>query len=629
MCGISGFNFSDSGKIQKMMERQKHRGPDDSGFFCTPNWSLGHNRLSIIDLSSAGHQPMFSADQRFVIVYNGELYNFQELRQDLKERGYQFRSQTDTEVIIYSYQEWGEDCLRRFNGMFSFAILDTQTQELFAARDRVGIKPFYYYQHQGHFIFASEVKAILVHDGLDTPLNWEALNIYFRLLYIPSPLTAWQNIYKLPPAHYLRVSANGKMSIAPYWRLNLGTETGSRQEHQEKIRQVFRQAVNRNLVSDRPLGVFLSGGIDSTAITGVVSEMSDKVNTFSVGFESSEESEKYNLDFLLARKTAEHFHTCHHEFVITAAEVQSNLEKASYHLDEPISNHIQAVNLLLAQHTTEQVKVVLGGDGGDELFGGYERYYYNLWADRLHKMPAGLRNNFLSRKIFTSMGMDSWLEKINLPPGVERYFAFFAQKEDQVARFLRPEINRPGQAVSWFEKRFFPSVATDNFTQQFMATDLQSWLPDESLVRSDKMSMAAGLEQRVPFLDNELIDLAFQIPVEEKVGKKSWPMMRRRGVGYQGKVIMREALRSYLPEAVLNQPKWGWFSPAAKWLRGPLKGFAAEVLSPGYCHETNEYFDFRAIQDILGDHQTKHRYGLNTIWSLMTFQLWLKNYLRK
>ncbi|OGF27373.1 asparagine synthase (glutamine-hydrolyzing) [Candidatus Falkowbacteria bacterium RIFOXYA2_FULL_47_9] len=627
MCSINGFNFQDEGLIKRMNEITKHRGPDDSGVFLSSRWSLGHNRLSIIDLSSTGHQPMLSADKKFAIIFNGEIYNFLEIKKELEALGYKFKSKTDTEVILYAYQEWGSACLQKFNGMFALAILNTETEELFFARDRVGIKPLYYYHKDKKVIFSSEAKAILEHK-IDAPLDYEALNIYFRLLYVPSPLTIWQNIYKLPPASYAVVNKTGDIKITKYWQFNDSSLLSDKEQIKEEISRLLHDSVKKQLMSDRPVGVFLSGGIDSTIITGIMSRLSDKVNTFSVGFEDTEEAAKYNNDFLIARRTAAHFNTSHHEYILSAQDVLANLPAAIYHMDEPISNHIQAVNLLLARQTTEIAKVVLGGDGGDELFGGYERYYYSALIDRFNRLPRVLRKSAAAKLFFSAAGKSGWYEKINTAPGVARYLSFFSQKERIISSFLSDEVSRPEVLPEFLSKQYFSEVDEADFTRQFMRTDIMSWLPDESLARSDKMSMAAGLEQRVPFLDHRLVELADRIPVRYKIGRKG-AMFGSIGKHYEGKIILREAMREYLPYFVLSQPKWGWFSPAAKWLRGPLQPLMREALSPAFCAGTKDMFNFAALQKMLDDHISKKQYALNTLWSAMTFQLWYRQFMNK
>jgi len=371
------------------------------------------------------------------------------------------------------------------------------------------------------------------------------------------------------------------------------------------------------MVSDRPIGVFLSGGIDSTIITGIMSELSDKVSTFSIGFESTEEEDKYNNDFLVARKTAEHFKTVHHEYLISAKDVLDNLEKTIYHMDEPISNHIQTVNMILAKYATDYVKVVLGGDGGDELFGGYERYYYNEIIERLRFFP-------FCKLFMKAFGKQS--EKFETNPGVDRYVSFFSQNENTISSFLSQNANNTDILPRFLSKRFFEKVDEDNFTRQLMRVDILSWLADESLIRSDKMSMAYGLEQRVPFLDHRLVEFADRIPVEYKLGSKGI-FFGRIGKNYFGKAILRDAMSKYLPQFVLDQPKWGWFSPAAKWIRGPFKPLMREVFSESYCFGTRDLFDFNELQKILDSHISKKQYALNTLWSVMTFQMWYNRFM--
>ncbi len=625
MCGIHGFNFTDKDLIDKMIGETKHRGPDDSGFFLSSGWSLGHNRLSIIDLSSDGHQPMHTKDGRYSIVFNGEIYNFQEIKNELLSKGYQFFSKTDTEVILFAYQEWGKECLKRFNGMFAFALLDNKTEELFLARDPIGIKPLYYHYENGRFIFASEAKAILRH-GISRELDTEAMNMYFRLLYVPAPFTIWKKIRKLEAGSYATVK-NGELVLGRYWNYPDTPLLSDKREMETEIKRLLLDSVKLQLVSDRPIGVFLSGGIDSTIITGLMSTLTPHVQTFSVGFEETEESEKYNNDMKVARQTAKHFGTAHNEYTLSSRQIIDALPSAIYHMDEPISNHVQAVNMLLAKSVREKATVVLGGDGGDELFGGYERYYYNYLIDSFQKLPSFLRTNAATGMLLKSLQREDLFRKLNTPPGVSRYMEFFAQKEKMIASFLKPSVNAPGATESVLEDLYFKKTDSSDFTRQFMRTDVLSWLPSESLARSDKMSMAAGIEQRVPFLDHRLVEFADRIPVRYKIGAKG---LRFGSVGhhYEGKLILKSAMKEYLPEFVLSQPKWGWFSPAAKWIRGEMEPLLREVLDPGFNAETAAFFDFGVLNKILDDHISKKHYALNTLWSVMTFQLWYKQFMK-
>jgi len=625
MCGINGFNWGDKVLIQKMMASTVHRGPDDSGeISISSSWSLGHNRLSIVDLSSNGHQPMEIGDGNLSIVFNGEIYNFKEIREELLGLGYRFRSQTDTEVVISAYKEWGESCVHKFNGMFAFAILNKTTREVFIARDRVGIKPLYYYAKNGKFIFSSEIKAILVH-GISSELDIDSLNSIFRVLYVPAPKTAWSNIQKLPPGHVMNVSKIGEAKVKQYWSIPESSEITDKRFILDETKRLLLDSVRLQLVSDRPVGIFLSGGLDSTIIAGIASQMSQNIQTFSVGYEDTEESDKYNNDRILAKKTSEIFGTKHHEYILSANDIADNIEKSIYHMDEPISNHIQAVNMLLAQKVSTQATVVLGGDGGDELFGGYERYYYNQLIERWQKLPGLIRRSLIGKIPFALLGRDSSFDAFQTPPGVDRYLNFFAKKENVVASFLKPEFNRPNFTRNYFKSLYFKNIESD-FTRQLMRTDVYSWLPNESLVRSDKMSMSASIEQRVPFLDHRLIEFADRIPVHYKLGKKGFGALNI-GRGYGGKVILREAMEEFLPEHVLKAPKWGWFSPAAKWIRGPLFPLMKEVLSPGYNKGTENMLDFNVLNDMLDKHVRKEKYALNELWLVMTFQIWFRKFM--
>lgn len=607
MCAINGFNFHNKKFIEQMNIKLIHRGPDDSGILECGSWSLGANRLAIIDLSKAGHQPMQTEDGRFTIIMNGEIYNFNELRKELEQFGEKFFSKSDTEVVLKAYRRWGQESLQRLNGMFSFAIHDSTNDELFIARDRLGIKPLYYYSRDGKFIFSSEIKGILEH-AIPRVINRTALNMYFRMLYVPAPYTMFEDIFKLKPGHFIRVK-NGDVAIEEYWRIQNKPLITDRSYICEEVKHLLENSVRIQTVSDRPVGVFLSGGVDSTIVTGVMSRYSKHVRTFSVGFTDTPETAKYNNDARIARLTAAHFGTEHHEYTLSARDVEKSLERTAYHMDEPISNHVQSINLLLADAVRQEATVVLGGDGGDELFGGYERYYYSRHIDILRNVP----------------GIQLLHPALATQPGLDRYLYFFTQKENIVKSLLKTGWNDSTATSKHFRENYFKTVDLD-FTRQFMRTDIQTWLSDESLMRSDKMSMAASIEHRVPFLDHRLVEFADRIPVRYKLGGKGLRALSV-GKGYKGKTILKESMAEYLPKFVLDQSKWGWFSPAAKWLRSDLKTFAQEVLSPTYCDASSDIFDFVAVQKIFEDHVSGESYGLTPLWAVLTFQLWCRQYL--
>ncbi|NQU77786.1 asparagine synthase (glutamine-hydrolyzing) [Candidatus Falkowbacteria bacterium] len=639
MCGINGFNFKDETLIAKMNERVKHRGPDDSGFWADDNLSLGHQRLSIIDLSERGHQPMHS--DKYIIVFNGEIYNYKEIKKELPD--YQFKSDSDTEVILAAYEKWGRDCLAKLNGIFAIAIWDKEKKELFLARDRVGVKPLYYYFNNGKLIFSSEIKAILEHFDVKREVDVEALNHYFRLLYVPAPLTMFKGIKKLEAGHYL-IFRNGEVEIERYWEVDNAKlrkhmrppslklrgvknypprqdELGSSrlgENAKGEIGEVMLGAVKGQLVSDRPLGVFLSGGIDSTSVLGNMVKLGHrKIKTFSVGFNINDPDNKFNADFNLARQTAKHYKTDHHELLISSEDILENIEDVVWHLDEPICNTTQVATYLLSKMAKEKVAVVLGGDGGDELFGGYERYRLSYLMSRL---GAASRIGRLFGK------------KLDYPKGIERYSKFMFQDEGEVNRVLRSDVDKKGLTKDFYKNKFEemrndPSTRLgagkeergemNDFERDFMMMDFRTWLTDESLMRTDKMTMAFGLEQRVPILDHKMAELAYKIPTNMKVG-----VLRN-----QTKLIWKKAMDEFLPRHVKDSAhKKVWLAPMSDWLRGDLNFWAREVLSYEYA-DTSEYINLDEVRKMFFDHCDKKKYNLYLIWATITFQIWYKRFI--
>jgi asparagine synthase (glutamine-hydrolysing) len=600
MCGINGFNWKDEALVKKMNMATRHRGPDGEGVYTGESVSLGHNRLAIIDLSEMASQPMKSNDENSIITYNGELYNFKELKKELSE--YPFRTESDTEVVLAAYQKWGRRCVERFNGMFAFAIWDRSKQELYLARDHAGIKPLYYFHDRDKFIFSSEVKAILEHK-IERKICREAMEHYFRLLYVPEPFTMFDEIKKFPLAHY-GVVRDGSLTTTPYGRDFTHSVGG--------IREVVEKAVESQLVSDKPVGVYLSGGIDSSAVLSSVAKVHDKIDTFSVGFALSdgEESEKFNADFNLARRTAEHFHTNHHEVLLSPSEVPALFEKSVLHMDEPISNATALAQLKLAEFAKGHVDVVLGGDGGDELFGGYERYRLSYIASMYQKMMPEFARGYLEDAVGSGK-----LNKLSTPAGIDRFMLFMFQKEKVLKEVLAPELVTDS-TQNFFGIRYFSSLGND-FERRFMAVDRYTWLVDESLARSDKMSMAFGLEERVPLLDREVITVAEQMSTKSKISL------------FNTKIAFRDAFKGHIPDFLYSEPKRGWFSPSAKWLRHKeVEAFTREILSPNYCNATKDLFLWDNVESMLTDHIDKRRYNLTMLWAIITFQVWARGYLQ-
>lgn len=607
MCAINGFNWNDQGLIDLMNKATLHRGPDGTRVFLGEDLSFGHNRLSIIDTRSIADQPMESDDGRFVIVFNGEIYNFLDLRKKLED-SYHFKTKGDTEVILAAYKKWGKNCLNMLNGMFAFAIWDKIERSLFLARDPMGIKPLYYYWNDEKFIFSSEIKAILEHP-IPRVLDRFAFSCYMKILYTPGPYTMFDGIKKLSPGSfaYLR---DKKLTISSYVK---STDKFGGHNHCDKIvlSQIISKAITGQLVSDRPLGIYLSGGMDSTTILDVVSKNTNKIKTFSVGFELDdiEQSEKFNKDMLLARKTAELYKTDHHEILVKKDEIIPLLEDAIYYLDEPISNATVVPMLKLAKYAKQSVAVVLGGDGGDELFGGYERYRLSLFSDYYQKIPLFIRTTLNRFKIFS---------ELNTKKGFNQFKLFMFQKESVLNKVLGSDYNNSqyNDSIESFFKNYLFSTDEDfSGPELLMNADQKSWLIDESLMRSDKMSMAGGLEMRVPFLDLELVKYSKTISYKDKIGFTNT------------KKVLRKLMKGNIPDFIINQPKRGWFSPGSKWLRDPnIIEFTKDILEPDYYPIVADLFNWSEIRSMLDRHISKKAYYFNTIWSILIFQIWAKKY---
>lgn len=593
-----------------MNERIKHRGPDDDGVVATPDMTLAMRRLSILDTSRNGHQPMRSEDGRYIIIHNGEIYNFQEIRDELKKAGHTFISNSDTEVALHAYMEYGKSCVAKFNGMFAFAIWDAKEKRLFAARDHAGIKPFFYFFDGKRLIFSSELKGLFVHN-IKKEIDYTSFASFVRFSYINGPETIFKNIYTLLPGHTLTYS-NGNIVLEKYWEMPTEISSESFDVLKSKLRDTFDDSVKRQLVSDRPLGIFLGGGIDSTAVLGSMSRItSEKIKTFSVRFDTDVQGDKFNEDSDVAKQTAKVYGTEHHELVITAKDVVTYFEDLVMHSDSLTANNSAIAPYLLSRYAKKHVDVVLGGDGGDELFGGYERYYHFLRIAQLQKVPLMFRDNPFTKSLFTLSGKEDYYQRLNADR-FELFWLYRAQKENLIRPLLK-NINHLDDVQKRYRDKYFSKASKYDLSTQLMSVDYQSWLVDESLTKSDGMTMAAGIEQRVPILDKEMIELAFTIPAHFKVKNR-----------LQGKYIFKEAVRDYLPDEVYYKKKTGWFAPTSKWFRTDMQKLAYEILSPGYTKHTKDILDFDAIQKLLKEHIEIKTYALNVLWSLMVFQVWYR-----
>lgn len=602
MCGITGFNWEDKLLGETMNDCLSYRGPDTSGVFAEEGMTLAHRRLSIIDLSPLGNQPMHDRKNECVITFNGEIYNFKELREELSAY-YEFKSQSDTEVILAGYKKWGKDVVHHLNGIFAFAIWDKDKKSLFCARDHMGVKPFYYFWDGSRFMFASEIKAILAHD-IKRVLNRESFNRYMRVLYAPEPETMIQGVSKLPPGSTLYLQGRS-LIVERYYTKALHTKDFAYHDAVEEVRLSIEDASARQLVSDVPVGVYLSGGIDSSVILSSVSKVKKNVKTFSIGFDlhDGEESEKFNRDFNLARETSKHFGAEHHAVTLSVTDIADSLVETIGHMDDPISNPTALSMAYLSKFARKEVTVVLSGNGGDELFGGYERYRLSVIADTLRSIPGSSVLGYMSEKA----------KKLLTPPGISRIQLFEFEKDAQLNTVIAPHYFSPSSSVENFFEVY--STHEKDFTDEFMLIDQKSWLPDYALLLSDKMSMKHSIEERVPLLDRKVVELSQSIPRSYKVDM------------FGTKKILKDAFRAELPEQLFREPKRGWFSPGAKWLRRKeVLSIVSEILSPEYYGGTKDLFNWVELEKMLQRHIDKKEYNLTILWAILTFQIWAKRY---
>lgn len=605
MCGINGFNFEDKKLIDRMNLANKHRGPDGSAIYLNPGISFGHNRLSILDLSTAADQPMESATGRYVIVFNGEIYNFQDLKRELAD--YPFKTTGDTEVILAAYERYGSDCFSKLNGIFALAIYDKEKEEMIIARDPLGVKPFFYHLSDGKFLFSSEIKSLLEYPAVSRKLDLDSLNLYLRLLYVPSPRTMTVGIKKLEPGHF-GIIKSGQLKLEKYQAWPEAENLMDTSDIYIKTRDKVEAAVWRQMVSDRPLGVYLSGGLDSSIILNCASKKHPAIDTFSVGFDlpAGNEKEKFNADFELAKKTADFYGAKHHEILLSAEEVSRDFEKVVWYMDEPIGNATAWPLFALSHFAKEEVDVVLGGDGGDELFGGYERYRLSYLAEYYQKIPAFIRS-LLSR-------FSLHFAKLNISDWKSRWLQLMTQKDKELSPVFSPKFFQSGLVKNWLDSSYSKPKEQSNVSW-LMELDQKTWLNDFALALGDRMSMANGIEGRVPLLDLELVAWSKRLPLSAKLG---WSGT---------KLILKKAFRQELPDHLFNQPKRGFFSPGAKWLRnGEFKKKSHEILSPDYYPPIASLFNWSELKKYLADHEESQAYHFSLLWALMIFIVWAKEF---
>lgn len=647
MCGISGFwdtsrqtsNEKMQRIVQQMSDRLLHRGPDDGGGWVDEiaGIALGHRRLAIVDLSPEGHQPMVSADGRYLIAFNGEIYNFLELRRQLEQLGHRFRGHSDTEVMLASFSQWGlEAALKRFIGMFAFALWDRKEQTLHLGRDRLGEKPLYY-GWMGHtFLFGSELKALQAHPEWREEIDRNALALFVRHSYICAPYSIYKGIYKLPPGTTLTLNsaqAKSTPTPVPYWSAKLVAESGvtyrfsgSEEEAIEQLDRLLRDAISRQMVADVPLGAFLSGGIDSSTVVSLMQAQSDRpVKTFSIGFYEDAYNEAQH-----AKAVARHLGTDHTELYVTPEEAIATIPKLPTLYDEPFSDSSQIPTFLVSQLAKQQVTVSLSGDGGDELFAGYDRYFLGrkIWQ-KIGWMPYTWRN--AAARALTTLSPQAWnhsvanlkpllpvtLKQRNLGDTLHKLAEVLAG-ESAEALYLRLVSHWKDPASLVFGASEPTTALNDSnlwaelpdFIQRMTYLDTVTYLPGDILTKVDRAAMGVSLEVRVPFLDHQVVEFAGKVPISLRI---------RQG---QGKWLLRQVLYKYVPPSLVERPKMGFGVPIDEWLRGSLREWAEALLGEHRLRQDG-FFNPQPIRQKWEEHLSGQRDWHYYLWDILMFQAWL------
>lgn len=640
MCGITGFwdfrRISTEADLLTMTDCLAHRGPDDSGTWISQadGIGLGHRRLAIIDLSTRGRQPMSNNDQSVWIVFNGEIYNYKDIRIELVSKGYRFTTNSDTEVIIKAYEAWGIESISRLRGMFAFALLDTSRRVLYLVRDRLGVKPLYYYYDGKLLLFASQLKALMAYPSYRKDIDHTALTLYLQLGYVPYPMTIFTNTYKVQPGCYVKVSADGGLMEAHYWELaDFCIEPFAQMKStqvEEKLRVMLSEAFAYRMVSDVPVGIFLSGGIDSSLVTAVLArETNEKLRTFTVGFQDIDQDES-----LWANEIAQQLGTEHTTLLCTEREALDIVPRLPEIYDEPFGDSSAIPTYFLCKAVREHVKVVLSGDGGDEFFCGYNHYtkFDPIW-NKLSSIPVPLKGSIsamlrsipvgalemisvgLFSRLFPHINVLDFRDKILKSPDlleadnlIEAYSHIKSKWPIRELSSLAPDL-RPSNPFDGV-----PKIDRDPMTVM-MLIDAMTFLPSDYLVKVDRASMAVGLEVREPMLDHKLVEYACSLPLRYKY--------------FQGttKYILRKILYKYLPQRLVDRPKHGFSVPLGKWLRGPLKPVVRNYLNEARIREEG-IFSSKFVQETVDNFLAGARIHPKKIWSLLMFELWYERWLR-
>lgn len=609
MCGIAGIvNFHKDNLCCKtmvaMISSMNHRGPDGEGIFSDSNVVLGHKRLSIIDVAGSA-QPLCNEDESVWVTFNGEIYNYQDLRKDLLAKGHNFKTDGDTEILVHLYEEYGRDMVTYLQGMFAFAVWDKHKRRLLLARDRIGIKPLYYSIRDGEFIFASEIKALLQHPMVDAYPRHESIWHYLTYRSVPSPDTLFENIYKLNPGHILVVNSSGCRKKL-YWDIPLKTsseKTGYPVDNEitEGVESILLKSVKRRLISDVPLGAFLSGGVDSSLIVAMMSRLTNsRVKTYSVGFNNFRSSE---VSF--ARAVAEYYKTNHHELILEEDCFADHLEKTTWMRDKPLSEPADVPLYLLARMASQDVKVLLSGEGSDELFAGYPKYAYDRFASVFRWLPKFMVRDIGSVLPSKYRRAEVALRSLSEKNRITRWSQWFAPFtiDEKLELFGDRQV---------FEDPVIDYVFITQGCHELDAmlyVDCKLWLPENLLERGDRMTMAASVEGRVPFLDHELIEHAFSLPANVKIRS------------FSRKWQIKQIARNYLPGHIIDRPKVGFSLPLNQWFRGKLRDMCYDRIC---CRDglSREIFNQKALKKILDDHVSGRKDNALKIWTLLTLSIW-------
>ncbi len=620
MCGICGIIYRDSKKVvdgdmlSSMVNTLEHRGPDDEGIFVRNNIGLGHRRLSIIDLSG-GHQPIFNEDRTISIVYNGEIYNHEDVREVLIKKGHRYYTKSDTETIVHAYEEYGYECLKHLRGMFAFAIYDQKKKILFLARDRVGKKPLYYYKEDGVFIFASEIKAILKSGIVKKEVNCEMVDFYLSVGYVPGQETLFKNIFKLEPGHYLILHENKDIQIKEYWDINQIRPCDiSYKDACLKLKEKLIESVRIRLMSEVPLGVFLSGGLDSSTIVALMSEVvSEPIKTFSVGYKNEPKSSELNY----ARIIADKFKTEHYEFFLSPDDLFDSIDTFLDYSEEPIIESAGIALFKLAKLAKPKATVLLSGEGADEALAGYQIYPKVKQMETIYQllklMPKGLLCRMKHGKKIPEK-LIKYLDWVMLP-FAQRYRSVSFDVSGTIKEKMYSEQFKEtlSNAFDEYYYNLHRKVTEGSLLSKMLYIDTKSWLAEDILLKADRMTMAASIELRAPFLDQEFMELASQLPDSYKLKRSS------------GKYILKEIVKNILPKEIINRGKKGFPVPLTSWFRGQLQTKAKSLLSEKRTMERG-YFNPAYIQGLFAGINRGEDLG-RRIFSLVTLELWHRKYI--